>query len=55
MVTVEFNGEKVIDNEEIAGVTGGAIDSHEGLPGPIMIQGDHGVVEFRKVTVTPAH
>ena len=54
MVTISLNGEKVVDNEEIAGVTGGALDSNEGSPGPIMIQGDHGTVEFRKVTVTPA-
>lgn len=54
MVTIEFNGEKIVDNEEIAGPTGGALDSDEAAPGPIMIQGDHGTVEFRKVTVTPA-
>ena len=30
------------------------LDSKESDPGPIMIQGDHGIVEFRPVTVTPA-
>jgi hypothetical protein len=52
-VTVFLNGQKVQDNQEIYGVTGGALDSDEYKPGPIMLQGDHGKVWFRKVTVTP--
>ncbi|HEX5269686.1 MAG TPA: DUF1080 domain-containing protein, partial [Gemmataceae bacterium] len=53
-VTVLLNGERVIDRQAIPGITGGALDSDEGRPGPIMLQGDHGRIEFRKVTVTPA-
>ena len=30
------------------------MDSHEGEPGPIMIQGDHGPVEYRNIVLTPA-
>ncbi len=52
-VTVLLNGQKVHDNQEIEGLTGGALDSDEAQPGPIMLQGDHGKVWFRKVTVTP--
>ncbi len=52
-LTVFLNGKKVHDNIEIGGITGGALDSDEGAPGPIMIQGDHGKVWFRKITVTP--
>ena len=52
-VTVVLNGERVIDRQAIPGITGGALDSDEGEPGPIMLQGDHGTVEFRKVTLTP--
>jgi Domain of Unknown Function (DUF1080) len=52
-VTVVLNGEQVIDRQAIPGITGGALDSHEGEPGPIMLQGDHGVVEFRRVTLIP--
>ncbi|HEV8131141.1 MAG TPA: DUF1080 domain-containing protein [Acidobacteriota bacterium] len=52
-VTVFLNGQKVHDNSAIEGITGGALDSDEGQPGPIMIQGDHGKVWVRKVTVTP--
>jgi len=52
-LTVILNGKKVHDNIVIDGITGGALDSDEGAPGPIMIQGDHGKVSFRKVVVTP--
>ncbi len=52
-LTVTLNGKKVHDNIVIDGVTGGALDSNEGEPGPIMIQGDHGKVSFRKIVVTP--
>lgn len=54
MVTVELNGTEVICDRPIPGITGGAIDSREGTPGPLMIQGDHGPVEFRNITIAPA-
>jgi hypothetical protein len=54
VVTVLLNGERVIDRQAIPGITGGALDSDEAAPGPILLQGDHGRIEFRKVTLTPA-
>ena len=54
MVTVVANGKQVICNQEIPGITGGAIDSNEGAPGPIYLQGDHGPVDFRNIVLTPA-
>ena len=53
-VTVVLNGTTIIDREIIPGITGGAIDSREDTPGPLLIQGDHGKISFRKVTLTPA-
>lgn len=53
MVTVELNGTQVICNRPIPGITGGALNSNEGEPGPIMLQGDHGPIEFRNITITP--
>lgn len=54
-VTVVQNGTTIIDNQEIPGITGGALDSHEALPGPIYLQGsEKGHVLFRKITITPA-
>ncbi len=53
-VTVVLNGRTVIADQLIPGTTGGAIDSQEGMPGPIYLQGDHGPVEFRNLVITPA-
>jgi hypothetical protein len=52
-VTVVLNGQTIIENEEIPGITGGALDSNEGEPGPLMLQGDHTKVTFRNITITP--
>lgn len=52
-VTVMLNGQKVHDNATLDGITGGALDVNETEAGPIMLQGDHGKVWYRKVTVTP--
>jgi hypothetical protein len=52
-LTVVLNGQKVHDNETIEAITGGALDANEADAGPIMIQGDHGKVSFRRITVTP--
>lgn len=55
MVTVILNGVKIIENKEIPGITGGALDSHEELPGPIYLQGsEKGRVMYRKIVLTPA-
>ncbi|HEY6129884.1 MAG TPA: DUF1080 domain-containing protein [Candidatus Acidoferrum sp.] len=53
-VSVVQNGQTIINNKEIPGITGGALDSHEGLPGPIYLQGsEKGRVEFRSIAITP--
>lgn len=54
LVTIVANGKTIIQNQEIPGITGGALDSNEGEPGPIYLQGDHTGVEFRKITIIPA-
>jgi hypothetical protein len=55
IVTVVLNGTTIIDNKEIPGITGGALDSHEELPGPIYLQGsEKGRVMFRNIVITPA-
>jgi hypothetical protein len=51
--TVVLNGTKIVDNVLIEGITGGALDSHESEPGPIMLQGDHGHIEYRNIVLTP--
>lgn len=54
LVTVVANGKTVICSQIIPGITGGALNSKEGEPGPIMIQGDHGPIEYRNIILTPA-
>ena len=54
LVTVIANGKLVICNREIPGITGGAINSKEGEPGPLLIQGDHGPIEYRNIVITKA-
>jgi hypothetical protein len=54
LITLAVNDKTVICNQEIPGITGGALDSRESEPGPIMIQGDHGAVDFRNIIITPA-
>ena len=52
-VTVSLNGTEVVSNRVIPGITGGALNSDEGSSGPLMLQGDHGPIEFRNVVITP--
>jgi hypothetical protein len=55
VVTVAQNGHTIIDKQEIPGITGGALDSHEAWPGPIYLQGSEAShVRFRNITITPA-
>jgi len=52
-ITIVRNGVKTIDNQEIAGITGGALDANEGEPGPFYIQGDHtGGMKYRNITIS---
>jgi hypothetical protein len=52
-VSVTLNGAKVIDKATIDGLTAMAIDASEVDPGPFVLQGDLGNVEFRKFLVYP--
>ena len=54
IVTVIANGKTVICSQVIPGITGGALNSKEGEAGPLLIQGDHGPVDFRNIVITPA-
>ncbi|TSD66541.1 DUF1080 domain-containing protein [Inquilinus sp. KBS0705] len=54
IITIVANGTRVISEAQIPGLTGGAINSAEGEPGPILIQGDHGPIDYRNIVITPA-
>jgi hypothetical protein len=52
-VTVVQNGKTIINEQQIDGITGGALDANEGEPGPFYIQGDHtGGLQYRNITVS---
>jgi hypothetical protein len=52
-LTIRRNGVTTIDNQEIPGPTGGALDSHESEPGPFYIQGDHtGALRYRNIRIS---
>ena len=53
-ITVVLNGRTIVRDQVVPGITGGALDSNEGLPGPLMLQGDHDQISFRQITLTPA-
>jgi hypothetical protein len=53
IVTIVANGKTVISEQIIPGITGGAINSQEGEPGPLLIQGDHGPIDYRNIVITP--
>lgn len=51
-VTIVLNGKKVVQGV-IEGLTAIATDPDEGKPGPLILQGDHGPVEYRSIVLTP--
>jgi hypothetical protein len=54
-ITVVQNGQTIINQQEIPGITGGALDSHEDQTGPIYLQGsESGHVMYRNIVLTPA-
>jgi hypothetical protein len=52
-VTVILNGVTIIDNQPLLGCTGGALSSDPSRPGPIILQGNHGSVEYKNLILTP--
>lgn len=52
-VTVVLNGHTVIDNQLLAGCTGGGINANDSQPGPIFLQGDHTSVSYRNIRLRP--
>ena len=53
-LTVVLNGQTILDNVPVVGVTGGAIDANEFVPGPIYLQGDHSDADFKNMILRKA-
>ncbi|MEM7391595.1 MAG: DUF1080 domain-containing protein [Verrucomicrobiota bacterium] len=52
-ITVELNGNVVIDNQPLEGCTGGGMNADDTIPGPIFLQGDHTSVRYRNIRLRP--
>ncbi len=52
-VTVVLNGIRVINRQSIDGPTSVALDTNEGEPGPLLLDGGRGMIEFRRIVVYP--
>ena len=52
-VSITLNGKKVQDNLEVPEPTGSELDGGEKPTGPLLLQGNEGVVAFRNVTIKP--
>lgn len=50
---VELNGKVLHENVEMKGPTSGGVSGHEQATGPLMFQGNHGAVAYRKIKITP--
>lgn len=53
-LTVVLNGTTIIDDVPVTGITGGAIDANETIPGPMYIQGDHSDADYKNMILRPA-
>lgn len=52
-LTVVLNGQTIHDTVPVIGITGGAIDAREFVPGPMYIQGDHSDADYKNMILTP--
>ena len=52
-VTIVYNGIKAIDDAELDRPTPAGVDDKEGKPAGLMLQGDHGPVQFRSIKIRP--
>ena len=53
-LTVVLNGVTIIEDAPVVGITGGAIDADEFVPGPLYLQGDHSDADYRNMILRPA-
>lgn len=53
VVSIELNGVQIIDRQVIQGLTDMAIAGNESEPGPIVLQRNHGPIEFRRIVAIP--
>ncbi len=50
---VRLNGKTIQENVELKGPTGGELPGGEKATGPLLLQGDHGIVAYRNIAIEP--
>jgi hypothetical protein len=50
-----LNGQVILENDEINGITAPFLAKGDVAVGAILLQGDHGPVAFRNIKITPVH
>ena len=53
LIKATLNGRVIHEDVEITNQTPGGVTGHEAPTGPLMFQGNHGVVAFRNIEITP--
>ncbi len=53
-LTVVLNGTTIIEDAPVVGITGGAVDANEFVPGFIYLQGDHSDADYKNMILRPA-
>ncbi len=53
VLTAKLNGQVIHDKQQITKVTGGALPGGVDEAGPLMLQGNHGKVWYRNITIKP--
>jgi hypothetical protein len=51
-ISVKLNGKEIQNNVEAKAPTGGQLFNEEAPTGPLLLQGDHGIVAFRNIRIT---
>ena len=52
-VSVKLNGQEIQKDVEVPKPTGSELSREEKPTGPLMLQGDHGIVAYRNIGITP--
>jgi hypothetical protein len=52
-VRVVINDQLLHENVEVPGPTPSGVTGKESATGPLMFQGDHGPVSYRRIRITP--
>jgi hypothetical protein len=52
-LSVKLNGQEIQKDVEVKGPTGSQLSNDEKPTGPVMLQGDHGIVAFRNIWIRP--